>query len=222
MTDGLLIHQDRSRLSYEATKIDLRSFPVTMVESLDPGTSRLILRAAMCAVREAVTGIPRTEAEEVPELAVSGLFVTIRIADALRGCIGFVELQDDFAATLREAAQRAATKDYRFADIAPEELAELSVDVTLLGPLQKLSDPLDFTIGTHGLVLEYLGRRGLLLPQVATDRGWDRAQFLQGLCQKAHVDENAWNAAEAVLYRFTGVVLSQKTDDPPIADRRSD
>ncbi|MDT8323672.1 MAG: AMMECR1 domain-containing protein, partial [Bacteroidota bacterium] len=150
-----------------------------MEQELSTGQGNAIIAAAEAAVRAAVNApreeksVPREpdaaepdaaepDAAEpdvtFPGLEVSGLFVTVRVGGRLRGCIGFLEPLSTFAATLREAARRAATEDARFPTVEAGELDEMTVDVTLLGPLLPLSDAMDFRIGDHGLVIEAHGR----------------------------------------------------------------
>ncbi len=184
-----------------------------MLHSLSPSARRAILQTARTAVENEVADrVPETAktAADLPELDVSGLFVTLHVSGALRGCIGFLELQGSFEKTLREVAMRAATADIRFPPLDPDELKDMTVDVTLLGPLMPLEEPTDFTIGPHGLVLEYAGRRGLLLPQVAVDHNWNKAQFLEGLCRKTMVPTDAWEKPGAVVYRFEGMVIKEE------------
>ena len=184
-----------------------------MLHSLSPSARSAVLQIARNAVEEEAAdqpqGIPK-QRPELPELNVSGLFVTLHVSGALRGCIGFLELQGSLEQTLREAAVRAATADIRFPPLAPDELEDMTVDVTLLGPLEAIGDPTDFTIGLHGLVLEFAGRRGLLLPQVAVDHSWDKTQFLEALCRKTMVPTDAWTLPGAVVYRFEGMVIKEK------------
>lgn len=184
-----------------------------MLHSLSPSARSAILNIARTAVAEEAADQPLATpaaSPDLPDLDVSGLFVTLHVSGALRGCIGFLELQGTVEQTLREAAVRAATADIRFPPLEADELEDMTVDVTLLGPLEPLGDPTDFTIGLHGLVLEYAGRRGLLLPQVAVDHSWDKTQFLEGLCRKTMVPTDAWKLPGAVVSRFEGMVIKEE------------
>lgn len=171
-----------------------------------------ILAVADDAVRAAVDA-SRGAVPDCPELDVSGLFVTLRIGGRLRGCIGFLEPLPTFAATLREAARRAATEDPRFPSVEPGEVGDMDVDVTLLGPLVPLADAKDFSIGAHGLVIEAHGRRGLLLPQVAVEHGWDKTRFLEAVSEKALLPRDAWEHPTSRLYRFEGTVIKGSMED---------
>ena len=190
-----------------------------MLDSLDQDTRSILLRVA----REAITAhLGRREAgllelREQPDC--SGVFVTVHVEGALRGCIGFLALQGGLVETIAEAARRAATEDPRFLPVEASELDRMEVDVTLLGPLERLENPEDFEIGRHGLLIDALGRRGLLLPQVATDHGWDRRAFLSGLCRKAGIPDHSWEQPGARLSRFEGLVLAENDAGNSTADR---
>jgi AmmeMemoRadiSam system protein A len=171
-----------------------------------------ILAVAEDAVRDTVDA-PRAQVPDCPELHVSGLFVTLRIGGRLRGCIGFLEPLSTFAATLREAARRAATEDPRFSSVESGEVEDMTVDVTLLGPLVPLADAMDFSIGEHGLVIEAHGRRGLLLPQVAVEHGWDKTRFLEAVSEKALLPRDAWERPSSRLYRFDGTMIKGSMED---------
>ena len=183
-----------------------------MLATLDPDTRTLLLRTAREAIRaQAANLVP--ELPPLPSLPeASGVFVTVHVSGALRGCIGFLELQGDIISTLAEAARRAAARDPRFTPVEKEELPDMDIDVTLLGPLEDCSSPEDFDIGVHGLVIDYHGHRGLLLPQVALERGWDKSEFLSALCQKARLTDRSWELPETRLFRFEGLVLREKEE----------
>lgn len=200
---------------------------LSMQARITPAITASILRTA----RGAIEARLRHEEEAPPELVaelvdapeVSGVFVTVHVHGALRGCIGFLALQGSLAATIAEAARRAAAHDTRFAPVTRDEREAMTVEVTLLAPLERIADPDDFEIGVHGLVLEYLGRRGLLLPQVAVDQGWDRQQFLSGVCRKAMLPDRSWEHPDATLSRFEGLVLREtESHATPAPERRTD
>ena len=170
-----------------------------------------ILTVAEDAIREAI-GAERIAIPDLGDIEASGLFVTVRVAGRLRGCIGFVELLPSFLETLREAARRSATADPRFPSLTADELDDLVIEVTLLGPLQHMEHEEDFEIGTHGLVIDCRGRRGLLLPQVPVEHGWDKRRFLSALAEKAYLPPEAIEDPSCRLSRFTGTVISGMRD----------
>jgi AmmeMemoRadiSam system protein A len=101
----------------------------------------------------------------------------------------------------------SATQDPRFPPVGRDELPELALEISVLGPLEPIAPQPDaFTIGVHGLVVEQDVHRGLLLPQVATEWGWDGEQFLRQTCVKAGLPPDAWRSG-ARLYRFSAEVF---------------
>jgi hypothetical protein len=139
-----------------------------------------------------------------------GVFVTLHRQGQLRGCIGYVEAVKPLLEAVREMAVCAASEDPRFPPVRPEELAALDVEVTVLSPLRRITDPESVEVGRHGLVVRRGGRSGLLLPQVPVEQGWDRVTFLEHTCLKAGLPTNAWQDPATELMVFTGQVFGEK------------
>lgn len=160
------------------------------------------------AVASAVTGrpCPVTELDDPPP--ATGAFVTLKNRGQLRGCIGTIECRASLAQEVARVAVSAAREDPRFEPVAPSELADIDIEVSVLGPLQAIDphDPDAIVIGRHGLVIEEGWHRGLLLPQVATEWGWDREAFLAHACRKAGLPPDAWKRG-AKVYRFDADVF---------------
>ncbi len=135
-----------------------------------------------------------------------GAFVTIKKRGLLRGCIGFIEPIMPLYRAVMEAAAYAACHDSRFLPITPEELDSLSVEISVLSPLKKIIEPQSVTVGKHGLVIEMQGKKGLLLPQVATENNWDQTTFLEQACLKAGLPKTAWRSG-ADIYVFEAIVF---------------
>ena len=142
--------------------------------------------------------------QDVPE--ASGIFVTIRIDEQLRGCIGFLRDIDDLPLAVVDSAVAAATEDPRFEAISEAELERLAFEISLLSPYVATT-PEAIVVGRHGVIVRRGGARGLLLPQVAVEQGWDREQLLAGVCRKAGLDELAWRKPGTELECFTADVL---------------
>lgn len=165
--------------------------------------------------RESVAAAARGEPTPVPivegALASPGAaFVTLRRNRELRGCIGCIEPRPaGLAATVISMAAAAAREDPRFAPVGVRELESLSVEISVLGPLTPVTGADDIVIGRDGLVVEHHGRRGLLLPQVATEWGWDPVTFLAQTCRKAGLPAEAWTAG-ARIWRFGALVFSEE------------
>ena len=145
---------------------------------------------------------------DLPLPHASGVFVTLKKRGALRGCLGTLKLNADLGSEVARCAIDAATEDPRFPPVAVDEIPELAVEISVLGPLERI-DPTDseaIVIGRHGLVVERGFNRGLLLPQVATEWGWTVEQFLRQTCRKAGLPEEAWQHG-AQVFRFEAEVF---------------
>ena len=138
---------------------------------------------------------------------VAGAFVTLRLAGELRGCIGQIE-PGPLADVIVHCAGAAALEDPRFPPVAEDELSRIDIELSVLGPLTRLVSPSDLEPGRHGLVIESDGRRGLLLPQVATEWGWTRDEFLRHTCLKAGLADDAWRQG-AQLFTFEAEIFGE-------------
>ena len=149
------------------------------------------------------------EANSPELLECRGVFVTLHTHGELRGCIGILESVPPLFQAAQECALSAARSDPRFSPITAGELPDVQIEISVLSPLETVQDIDSIVIGVHGLLLNHLGRRGLLLPQVAVERGWDREQFLEQVCRKAHLPTSAWKEG-AKIQRFSAFVFSEK------------
>ncbi len=138
-----------------------------------------------------------------------GLFVTLHKAGRLRGCIGTLAPTGDLTRVVSEFAKRAAFEDPRFAPLEERELAECQLEISVLTAPRPVSSAEEIEIGRDGLILELGGRRGLLLPQVATEWGFDRERFLDEVSVKAGLPPNAWRRPDARLFAFRAEVFSE-------------
>lgn len=120
----------------------------------------------------------------------------------LRGCIGHIWADTPLYLVVQEMAVAAATRDVRLAAVTIEELDEIRIEISILSPTQRLDDLQQIQLGRHGLLIVRGNRRGLLLPEVAIERGWDRKMFLKALCLKAGLPLDSW-PGQATLYAFT-------------------
>ncbi len=146
-----------------------------------------------------------------------GAFVTLRKRGQLRGCIGHTVNREPLANSVRDNAINAASRDPRFEPVAPEELRQITVEVSALTPgdtadtpFKRVHDMSEICIGRDGLFIERPPERGgLLLPQVATDQHWNVEQFLRAVCMKAGYPEGSWREPDVRLYRFSAQVFSE-------------
>jgi AmmeMemoRadiSam system protein B/AmmeMemoRadiSam system protein A len=141
-----------------------------------------------------------------------GAFVTLNKSDRLRGCIGYVVPMKPLQETVRDVAAMAAVRDRRFAPVVRAELDSLEYEVSVLSPLRRVTDVTHVEVGRHGLLVKMGDAEGLLLPQVAAERGWDRMTFLQQTCVKAGLPPDVWKDDAADIFMFTAVVFGEHDD----------
>ncbi len=141
----------------------------------------------------------------------SGCFVTIKQDGQLRGCIGSFQTERPLFREVAEMATASCCKDPRFHPLEEDELNNFSLEISVLSPLEKIDDTELIEVGTHGIYIEKNFSRGVLLPQVATDYGWDRDTFLQQTCLKAGLPTNAWQEPDAEIYIFSAQIIKEDT-----------
>lgn len=135
-----------------------------------------------------------------------GAFVTLKKKGVLRGCIGFIEPVLPLFQAIVQAAIYAASEDPRFPKVSREELKELEIEISVLTPLKKIQNFKEIQVGKHGLVIAKGDQKGLLLPQVAVEFNWSRETFLEQVCLKAGLPENAWKEG-AEIFVFEAIVF---------------
>jgi len=153
--------------------------------------------------------------EKVPSFQITsealkerrGVFVTLRNAGHLRGCIGCLVGTLPLCETVQKMAIQAAMSDPRFPPVTRQELPFLQIEISVLGPLRPVEWVEEIVVGTHGLLLVHENSSGVLLPQVASENGWDRKTFLESLSQKAGLPKDAWKSQESRIYLFTAEVF---------------
>ncbi len=136
-----------------------------------------------------------------------GAFVTLTKHGALRGCIGLIQPVKPLAASVQEMAVAAAFQDPRFPPLSASEWPDVAIEISALTPFQPVQDLSEIEIGKHGLFIQKGPYSGLLLPQVATEYGWDREEFLRQTCLKAGLPPDAYRDPEAKIYRFSADIF---------------
>ena len=200
---------------------------------MDEASRSKLLRVARGVVEAVVRGerpppVPRDRIADTISRARSstesgGAFVTLRNAGRLRGCMGTFRPTGDLEQTVAEVAESSA-KDPRFvADpVTPAELSQLRVEVSVLSPWQRTDDPLSLEVGTHGIYIRRGARSGCFLPQVATEQGWDKIEFLDRCCElKAGLPAGSWREPETDVYLFTSEVFSESGFHETVAGQES-
>jgi AmmeMemoRadiSam system protein A len=137
-----------------------------------------------------------------------GAFVSVHCRGELRGCLGRLETDRPVAENVVHLAAVVSDSDPRFAPLRPGELADVDIEISALTPEQEVHDVSEIEVGRHGLIVEQGHRRGLLLPQVATEYNWDRETFLEHTCLKAGLPRDAWRHG-ARIYTFEAQVFGE-------------
>ncbi|WP_343241625.1 TIGR00296 family protein [Methanoculleus sp. UBA312] len=186
------------------------------MEMLTPEEGRTAVRLARSAVEKAVNG-ERTTLPALPPVfgEKRGVFVTIKREGSLRGCIGLPYPIRPLGDAIVEAAVSAALEDPRFLPVSRSELADLDLEVTVLTVPRPLECPPEerpgcVEVGKHGLIVSGLGTGGLLLPQVATEYGWDSREFLDQTCIKAGLRPGCWKRDDVAVQTFEGQIFEEK------------
>lgn len=182
--------------------------PSPPLDRLTPAEERELLTLAWTALEGHLLGTPgpgtpsRQSRLNEPGMA----FVTLKKSIQLRGCIGSLANDSPLYLTVIDCTLSAA-RDPRFPPVSRAELPELSLSISVLGEFRVIRDAEEIEVGRHGLLIEKQGRRGVLLPEVATEMGLQPRAFLELVCKKAHLPPEAWK--EAVIHTFTSQVFSK-------------
>ena len=189
---------------------------------LSDSARKALLGIARQAVESAVRGV-RAEMppEQDPEVCQpQGAFVTLRTHGRLRGCIGQFIAQKPLYQTVHEMAVAAATEDPRFYSmrLRPAEMDALDVEISVLSPLRRIKDPMaEVELGTHGIYIKQGYRSGCFLPQVATETGWSKEEFLCQCCAgKAGLSPYAWKDPRTEVLVFTAEVIEEPQAHPEV------
>ena len=157
---------------------------------------------------------PMPVKEDDPVLkAEMGAFVTLHERGQLRGCIGNIIGRGPLYLTVRDMAVEAATRDPRFRPVTLGEMEDIDIEISVLSPMEKIEDPGKIIMGKHGVLVRSGFTSGVYLPQVATETGWKRDEFMNSLCgQKAGMRPDAWKKGECDIYIFTAEIFGKKSE----------
>lgn len=182
-----------------------------MKRELDADQERYLLELA----RRTIENFFRPEVPILPERKDAifkekrGAFVTLKKHGELRGCIGYPLPYKTLTGTIMEMAVAAAVQDYRFEPVTEREIASLVIEISVLTPPVPVADFREVEVGRHGIIVSQGSKKGLLLPQVPTEYGWNRETFLRHGCLKAGLPEDAWKKG-ARIEVFEAQVFSEK------------
>ena len=164
-------------------------------------------RALEMRVRHA--GLPEIDTAVAPDVR-RGAFVSIFLDGELRGCLGRLNSQLPIARLVAQLAQAVADSDPRFERVTPQELQNIGFEISVLTREREIESVDEIEIGRHGLIVEQDTQRGLLLPQVPTEQGWDRDAFLDHTCLKAGLAADAWRRG-ARIFVFEAEIFGERT-----------
>lgn len=182
---------------------------------LDDKEKRELLRIARATLRERFRSgrVPPGAPHRASLTDPAAAFVSLHRGEELRGCIGTLEEQTPLYKTVQEMAIGAATRDPRFPPVDADELDGLTIEISVLShrtPVPATEVTARLRIGDHGLYVTAPGARGVLLPQVATEHGWDPQEFLRQTCRKAGLSEEAWRDDDTRIELFQAQVFDEK------------
>jgi AmmeMemoRadiSam system protein A len=149
-----------------------------------------------------------TPASRLLDTYRAGAFVTLRLHEDLRGCIGYPEHDRLLLEVVERCAVSAALADPRFPPLTATEWRYAEIEISVLGSIEELHDISEIEIGRHGLIVDMGHRRGLLLPQVAVEWRFSREEFVAQTCAKAGLPRDAWQQA-ARLFKFEADVFGE-------------
>ena len=179
--------------------------------SLTDQEQRTLLETARRTISARFSGTLPVLPEGTPALRTPcGAFVTLKVHGRLRGCIGHISAAAPLVETVRDVALASAFEDPRFPPLARDELDQVGIEVSVLSPFRRTRDPGEIRVGTHGILVKRGGRSGLLLPQVATEQGWDREKFLVHTCRKAGLPDDAWRDPDTTIEIFSALVFGEQ------------
>ena len=182
---------------------------------MNEASRKRLLQIARQSVAAAVQGKPLPKLDESdPELqGKQGCFVTLKNGEELRGCLGHFTSAKPLWKLVNETARASATEDPRFWSypITPDELNRLNIEISVLSPLQRIANPLAIELGVDGIYIRRGAAAGCFLPQVATETGWSKEEFLSRCAAgKAHLPPDAWKSPDTTVYRFEAEVFGEK------------
>jgi len=182
---------------------------------LSDNARKTLLTVARRSVEAAVKGErpPTFDIQDAELSAHQGAFVTLRTGGDLRGCIGRFVADEPLWRVVQAMSFASAREDPRFVgmQLAPDELPHLHIEISVLSPLRRIRDPMtEVELGTHGIYIRRGFASGCFLPQVATETGWSKEEFLSHCCAgKAGMPPNAWRDPRTEVYVFTTEIIEE-------------
>ena len=173
---------------------------------------RQLLRLARTSIEATLDGrAPELRAEDFDEelRRPAGAFVTLTKNGDLRGCIGSIRAIEPLYRAVASSAISAAFRDPRFFPVRKDEIPFLELEISVMGPIEQVRNIDEIEVGRDGLIISRGRFAGLLLPQVASEYGWDRETFLNQTCLKAGLDPDAWQGPDTRIEKFAAEVFGE-------------
>jgi MEMO1 family protein len=204
-----------SAMLYRSAQVEKSSEPSSKPGGpmgLTDQEKKYLLQVARSTIIYSVAGGVKPDPKAItPVLAENrGAFVTIKKHGELRGCIGYIVAVKPLVETVQEMAVSAALRDPRFPPVDKSELKDLELEISVLTPIVKVEDPSTIQVGRDGLIIRRGPYQGLLLPQVATEYGWDRDTFLAQTCRKAGLPPDTWKKPGTEIFSFSAEVFGEE------------
>jgi AmmeMemoRadiSam system protein A len=197
-------------VGYSSTVIDQEKKEVNM---LNKEQRKKLLSIARQSIQTYLETGKKLELEENDQLLTKemGAFVTLHKSGELRGCIGNLIGSKPLYLTVRDMAVEAAVGDPRFIALKLSELKDIEIEISVLSPMERVDSVDKIQLGLHGVLVKRGFNSGVFLPQVATETGWSKEEFLSYLCaHKAGLSADAWKDKATEIYTFTAEVFSEK------------
>lgn len=183
-----------------------------LISEFDAEERSLLLNVAHDSILSALENRSISLDAPTPHLnELRGVFNSLYLAGRLRGCVGYVLPVYPVYRAVAETARAAAFDDDRFTPVTITEAPQLEIQLSILTPPSPITAD-EIEIGRHGLVITDQGRRGLLLPQVPVEHGWDRITFLQETCRKAGLPPDMWQRG-AAIEAFSAEIFGDKSEE---------
>jgi AmmeMemoRadiSam system protein A len=183
-----------------------------MMFELNDEQRKTLLRIARQSIAAVLDGrSPDWNADDFDETLrqPAGAFVTLTRNGDLRGCIGSIRAVEPLYKAVASSAVSAAFRDPRFPPLGPGELEQLELEISVMGPIERVTNIDEIVVGRDGLIISRGAYAGLLLPQVATEYGWDRQTFLEQTCRKAGLPPDAWRSQDCRIEKFSAFVFGE-------------
>jgi hypothetical protein len=185
---------------------------MTGTARLDESDQRELLRLARVTLQSYLSAgfVPEYHTSRPGLRTRAGAFVSLHLGPELRGCVGQIVPDRELFRIVQHCAISAAAEDRRFSPVGQKEMDGLTIEISVLTPLRRAQSVEEIEVGKHGIYIIRGANRGLLLPQVATEYGWDRKTFLSQTCRKACLPEDAWQDPTTIISLFEAQVFSEE------------